>query len=146
MSKKKKKISTKEIVEKIEESKGKCILLPLISKKENDPAFIDKAIEGLKRIILLMVIDTETMPGGFGFAASEIGQGNQLMMDVKTLLKEKGINAEEILEWGNTETKIDHVARLREVKKIVLKKQDNHYFKKLVKSLKDKKLNVEVIA
>lgn len=121
------------------------ILIPLISKKENSEEFLDKAIEGVGEIILLIVIDTNAMNQQFGFAASEISNGSALMEDVKALIGQKGKRADDILEWGNTLTKIDHIAKLREVDKIVLVKQENQYFKDLVKNLKKEKLKVEII-
>ena len=52
---------------------------------------------------------------------------------------------EEIIEWGDTQSKILNLALLRKVDKVVLKKQDNQYFEELVKKLKSEKVDVEVI-
>ncbi len=121
------------------------ILIPLLSKKENEGEFLEKAIVGATEIILLLIIDTNAMNQEFGFAASEISNGNALMEDVKALLGKKRKKADDILEWGDTLTKIDNMAKLRQVNKIVLMKQDNQYFRDLVKNLRKEKLDVEII-
>jgi hypothetical protein len=123
--------------------KAKKILIPLISKEETSNAFIEKAVKGAKEIILLLVIDTNAMHNSFGFAASEIRQGNMLIEDLKYLLKKKKKHVEEIIEWGNTATKIIQLTKLKEIQAIVLKKQENHFFNELVEKLR-KELRVEI--
>ena len=78
------------------------VLIPLVSKMENQADFIEEACTGAKEIIILLVIDTEAMQGEFGFASKEIMQGNKLMEDVKTLVGQKRKTAKDIIEWGST--------------------------------------------
>ena len=121
------------------------IVIPLLSKQENNEDFLEKAVEGAKEIIVLLVIDTEAMPGQFGYAATEIRHGNMLIEEIKERLEEKKKQCNDIIEWGNTLTKIDHIARLQKADKIVLQKQENKFFKDLVKELKKEGQKVEVI-
>lgn len=114
------------------------VLIPLVSKKENNPDFLQKATEGAKETILLLVIDKRELVGQFGFAASEIMQGNMLIEQIKKFLETKGKRARDIMEWGETTTKIEHTALLQKVDKIVLLEQKNEYFKSLVKQLSKK--------
>ncbi len=114
------------------------VLIPLVSKKENNPEFLQKATEGAKEVVLLLVIDQRELVGQFGFAASEIMQGTALIEQIKKLLEAKGKRAKDIMEWGETETKIEHIALLQRVDKIALLEQENEYFKSLVKQLSKK--------
>jgi len=113
-------------------------LIPLISKRENDEGFIARACANGDELFLLLVVDTEAIGGQFGFAASEIGQGNSLMQEIKQIAKEHGKEGKDIIEWGDTETKILHFAQLQNIDKIFLVQQDNQFFKKLVKELREK--------
>ncbi len=123
------------------------VLIPLVSKKENNELFLQKATEGAKEITLLLVIDKKEMVGQFGFAASEIMQGTALIEQIKKFLVEHGKRAKEIVEWGDTETKIEHIAILQKADKVFLLEQDNEYFKSLVKCLKKSLANkVETFA
>ena len=125
------------------------VLIPLVSKMENQADFIEEACTGAKEIIILLVIDTEAMQGEFGFASKEIMQGNKLMEDVKTLVGQKRKTAKDIIEWGSTLKKIENIAILQQVDKVVLKGMDNQYFQKLVDELtadlKNEKISVETI-
>ena len=118
-------------------------LLPIISKKENKKDFLDAALKKGDEAVLLLVIDKDAMAGMFGFATNEIKQGNDLIEELKTALKEKKVKTEEVVEWGNTGTKIENMAQLKKVDKIILVEQDNEYFKKLINELKQK-INVPV--
>lgn len=123
------------------------VLIPLVSKQENNPFFLERAFEGAKEIVLLLPIDTNAMVGQFGFAAGEIRQGNLLAEEIKKSAIAKGIRCTEIVEWGDTLSKIDHIAQLEKVNEILLLKQDNHYFRDLLKKLKDKsRKKIEVIS
>jgi hypothetical protein len=124
-------------------------LIPLVSKLENQAEFIEEACSGVKEIILLLVIDTEAMQGEFGFASKEIMQGNKLMEEVKALVGQKRKTAKDIIEWGGTLKKIENIAILQQVDKVILKGLDNPYFQQLVDDLKadlkNEKITVQVI-
>jgi len=119
------------------------VLIPLVSKKENNPEFLQKATEGAKEAILLVVIDKSAMVGQFGFAASEIMQGNALIEQIRKSLEEKGKRVKDIEEWGDTAAKIENTALLQRADRIALFEQENEYFKNLVKEL-SKKLGKKV--
>lgn len=121
------------------------ILIPLISKKENDSDFLDTAVENAHEVILLLVIDTAAVGGSFGFTTSEISQGNMLVEEIKNYLESQGKHVFEVMEWGNTETKITNIAKLKEVDKVVLKKHKAQFLKELEKTLKKAKIKVEII-
>ena len=121
------------------------ILIPLLSKTENKQEFLAKALEGAKEVILLLVVDTKAMPGQFGFAATEIRQGNTLMEEIKKKTTEKKKKCTDVMEWGDTLSKILNATRLYKANKIVLKKQDNKFFEDLVKELEHESVQVEII-
>ncbi len=121
------------------------VLIPILSKTENQDTFLDTAAEGAGKIYLMIVVEAKNLEYDFGFTTGQISLGNQLMEDIKKYLTEKGLLVFDVLEWGETIPKITNFYFLKKIKKVVLKKQENDYFKKLVKELKGKKLNVEVI-
>ncbi len=112
------------------------ILLPIITREENSPEFIDAATQNADDVLLLLVIDTSEMPAWqFGFAAGEIMQGTDFLEELKKNIGKRKKGAVEITEWGNTVSKIAHIAELQNVDKIVLKKGRTHYWKELLKKL-----------
>ena len=118
-------------------------LIPLLSKKENNREFVAKACSGADELLVLLVVDTGAMPGQFGFAASEIGQGNSIMQEIKQLAAMEKTPCNDIIEWGETETKITHFVQLQSISRVFLIKQDNQFFRKLVKEL-EKKTSAEI--
>jgi hypothetical protein len=126
------------------QSNQEKVLVPLLSKRESNPLFIEKISSEAGGIVLLLVIDTKAMAGDFGFATGEIAVGNALMQKMKAALAKKKKECNDIIEWGDTSTKIEHLAQLHQVKKICLVKQGNHFYETLVKALKEKLEGVEV--
>ncbi len=112
------------------------VLLPILTKKESRSEFLDKALKGAKETIVLAVVDSEAMAGGTGAAAGEISAENKAMEKIRQYCGQKRKACKEILEWGRTADKIKAHAVLGEVDKIVLKKQENQYYKELVKELR----------
>ena len=142
---KKAKAEKKSIIDAEEEKpKGPKILVPLLSKREGEEEFIEAVAPGAGEIILLLVIDTNAMAGGFGFAAGEIAVGNALMQHVKTAFGKKRKTCNDIIEWGDTANKIEHLAQFHRVKKIFVVKQDNDFFKKLLKNMKEKLQGIKI--
>lgn len=124
------------------------VLIPILSKQEGEDSFLRKATEKAKEAILLLAVDRGEMYGQFGYAASEIMQGNKLMEEISAKLESRKIKTETALEWGNISQKILNTARLKQAKKIAVKKQSNQYWKKLIEELekgKGKKTEVEII-
>jgi len=130
--------------EQVEKPKGPKILVPLLSKREGEEGFIEAVAPGAGEIILLLVIDTSAMAGGFGFATGEIAVGNVLMQKVKTAFGKKRKTCNDIIEWGDTANKIEHLAQLNQVAKIFVVKQDNDFFKKLLNDMKEKLPKIEI--
>lgn len=122
------------------------VLVPLLSKKEDSDEFVERVTAKAKEIILLIVIDTAAMSGQFGFAAGEIALANALMQKMKNAIGKKRKTCEDIIEWGNTATKIEHLAMLKEVDKIYLVRQDNQLSKKLLRELEERLPKVEIEA
>ena len=58
------------------------ILIPLLSEKENDPQFIEKASKGATEIILLVVVDPSPKER-FGFAAGFLQKARGIMDEAK---------------------------------------------------------------
>ena len=142
---KKVKNGTKSIIDAEDEKpKGPKILVPLLSKRESEDTFIEAVAPGAGEIILLLVIDTHAMAGGFGFAAGEIAGGNALMQHVKTAFGKKRKTCKDIIEWGDTANKIEHLAELNQVEKIFVVKQDNDFFKKLLKDMREKLPGIKI--
>ena len=125
--------------------KAEIVLVPLLSRSENDSAFLELIAEKTEEAVLLVVIDTDSMLGGFGFAASDIRKGSDLMEQMGKALREKRVLVDDVLEWGDTATKIEHLAKLKKAEKVLLKRQENHYFEKLVEELEERKVKVEVV-
>jgi len=140
--------SKKKEKEKAEEKKDKGatlkVLVPLLSKKETHPLFVEKVANKAKEIILLLVIDTHAMSGGFGFATNEIAGGNHLMQEVKTALGKKRKTCNDIIEWGDTATKIEHLAQLQRIDKLYIVNQDNQTFKDLLANMKISLKGIEI--
>ena len=123
------------------------VLIPLVSGNENNKGFVAKACDGADELVALLVVDTAAMPGGFGFAASEIGHGNALMEEIKAIAKGQGVECTDLVEWGDTVTKIIHLIQLRGINRVLLVKQDNQFFKDLVKEIREQtKAEVETFA
>jgi len=123
-------------------------LIPILSKEEWKPEFINKVLEKANNVVLLSVIDRSELGGQFGFAATEIMQANKIMEGIESELKRLKVRVESLVEWGETASKIDHLARLKKCDFIFLQKQGNKYFKDLVAKLeksRDKKTGLEVI-
>ncbi|MBI4209912.1 MAG: hypothetical protein HY544_00170 [Candidatus Diapherotrites archaeon] len=120
------------------------VLIPVLSETENDDAFIDTAVKGASEVLVLVVVDASPKEK-FGFTTAFISKARSVMEEVKKTVGKKKKTCEDILEWGDTQSKIVNIAMLRKVGRVYLKKQDNQYFRKLVKGLKEEKIDVEVV-
>jgi len=117
---------------------GLTVLIPVLSRKEDNEEFLKEATAKAKEILLLLVIDTKSSPSS-GFTASEIAQGQKIMDSVRERVGKMRKSCEELLEWGDTMTRIDHTAKLRRVDSIVLLREENQFFEELVEFLKKQK-------
>jgi hypothetical protein len=127
-----------------EKNFGSKVLVPLLSKREAETAFIEVVANKAHEIILLLVIDTNAMSGEFGFATNEIAVGNALMQKIKEAIGKKRKTCNDVIEWGDTTTKIEHMAQLYQVDKVYMVKQANHFYKTLVKDMKEKLKGIEI--
>ncbi|MFA4907885.1 MAG: hypothetical protein WC602_06445 [archaeon] len=105
------------------------VLIPLITRQEDDPNFLSNATRDCDEAVLLLVIDTTEMLGQFGFAASEIMRGTALMGKIRARLPGKGV--EEAMEWGGIAAKIVQVAERENADFIALKRHDSLYWRRL---------------
>lgn len=121
------------------------ILIPLLSMQENDKNFLNTAVADADLAILLFVVDTQSMAGKFGFASASISKGTAVIKDAKMHIVRKKKKVKEIVDWGDTATKIKNISILQGVKKIVLKQQSNQWFGEIVKELGKGKVAVEII-
>lgn len=119
------------------------ILIPILSKKESNPFFVNEILAlKPKEIIILSVIDSNKEINAFGFASSEIALANSIMNELEKQLKENKKKVELILEWGETIQKTVNSAQLFKIKKVLLIKNDSLETKKLINELKKKKITV----
>ncbi len=121
------------------------VLIPILSKQENDTEFLSKAIHEQTYVYLLLIVEARSLDSTFGFTASQINHGNALINEIKTILEKQNKKVYDTLEWGDTTPRIINFAKLKKITKIALKNQENEDFKKLVKQLKQENLNVQVI-
>ncbi|HLC78948.1 MAG TPA: hypothetical protein VJG83_00825 [archaeon] len=120
------------------------ILLPILSETENDEVFLEKALNGAKEVLLLIVVDANPKEK-FGFTTSFISKARSIMEEVKKSIGKRRKPSEDLMEWGDTQNKVINIALLKKVDKVILKKQDNQYFNQLVKRLEDERIETEVI-
>ncbi|MDO8646869.1 MAG: hypothetical protein Q7R70_00445 [Candidatus Diapherotrites archaeon] len=125
----------------------KC-LVPILTKQEFKPEFINAILDKADDLVLLAVIDKTDLAGKFGFAATEIMQANKIMEGIEAELTKLKVKVEGIVEWGSTVIKIDHTCRLKKCETIFLQKQEGKSFAELLKELekiKEKKVKIEVL-
>ena len=123
------------------------VLIPLLSKLENNPVFLDRACEGAKEIIVLAVIDRSLMVGQFGFCASEMMAANDVMEEMRKAIGQKRKTCNDIVEWGDTLQKTVNIAKIHSVDKIFLARQDNKYFEEIAGGLERElgKKKIEIV-
>ena len=114
------------------------VLIPILSKKENNEEFLRKALEKAKEVIVFLPVDSSGATTS-GFPMSEIASGQKLMDEITAKVGRMRKRSDSLLEWGDPVKNIDHIARLRGIERIALVKQENEFFKQTVKALKGKK-------
>ncbi len=120
-------------------------LVPLLSREENSPEFLEKLKE-FQEVVLLVCIDRSDMVGEFGFAAGDMRSATKFMEEMVSALKRRKIKVEDVLEWGETAQKIVQLAQLKKADTVLLKKQSNLHWKKLVEEVEKKlKKKVEIV-
>lgn len=124
---------------------GETVMIPLLSKTENDDEFIEKAVKGAREVLLMLVVDNSAPETRFGFALQQMAQGNEMIGAMKAKIRKKRKIVNEIIEWGSTRSKIVNTAKLKNVDKVVVRAQQNPKLGGLVDALKAEKIEVEVI-
>lgn len=110
------------------------VLIPLLTRKELNEEFLDKAVKGANEVVLLMVIDKKD-----SLKASDISGATHFLEEVKKAIGKKRKKCEDLTEWGETTAKIKNTAILNKVDKISLLKQENQFFEELVEEIKKEK-------
>lgn len=124
------------------------VLIPILSRHENDAPFLETALSEANEVVLLVTIDGNALVGKFGFVASELSAGSKIMESLSKQLRAKKMKVDECVEWGDTGNKISQLAQVKKVDKIVVQDQRNQYFERLMATLeKDlaKKIRVQII-
>ncbi|MCD6247402.1 MAG: universal stress protein [Candidatus Diapherotrites archaeon] len=122
------------------------VLIPILTKLEANEEFLEKATKGMRKVTVLIVVDA-SLQETFGIAASSLAQAQQIAEQIKAKLGKKRKSCEVLLEWGSTAETIDRIARLRAVSKIALMKDENSFFRQIVKKLsKSSAYGLEIVA
>lgn len=122
------------------------VLIPILTKLEANEEFLEKATKGMRKATVLIVVDA-SLQETFGIAASSLAQAQQIAEQIKAKLGKKRKSCEVLLEWGSTAEAIDRIARLRAVSKIALMKDENSFFRQIVKKLsKSSAYGLEIVA
>jgi len=122
------------------------VLIPILTKLEANEEFLEKATKGMRKATVLIVVDA-SLQETFGIAASSLAQAQQIAEQIKAKLGKKRKSCEVLLEWGSTAEAIDRIARLRAVSKIALIKDENSFFRQIVKKLsKSSAYGLEIVA
>ncbi|MDP2666165.1 MAG: hypothetical protein Q8P05_01530 [Candidatus Diapherotrites archaeon] len=96
------------------------ILMPVLSVKDHSPHFVDKAVAKGSVVYVLLVLDSSSSRGGFGFKTSDIMKGRVVVDSIKEQVKGKKKLCHDILEWGPTIEKIAQIAEMKQVGEIVV--------------------------
>ena len=122
------------------------VLIPILTKLEANEEFLEKATKGMRKVTVLIVVDA-SLQETFGIAASSLAQAQQIAEQIKAKLGKKRKSCEVLLEWGSTAETIDRIARLRAASKIALMKDENSFFRQIVKKLsKSSAYGLEIVA
>ena len=120
------------------------ILIPLLSGRENDKAFIDSIEKDVKEVVILQIVDKQFLPKA-GSAMAEVRQFRIVADALRKALVSKKKKFVEMTEWGVTIPKIISTAQFQKVDKILLVKQSNQFFDEVISALKKNKMNFELI-
>lgn len=113
-------------------------MLPIVSGKEASMETLEKISKGIKKLTVLIVVDTEIHKTSYE-ATSFLSEAQKAAEEICEFLGKKRKSCEVIVEWGNLVNKIDRNARLKGVKKVLIVEQENDAVKKAIEELKKKK-------
>ncbi|MFA6268811.1 MAG: hypothetical protein WCW13_05310 [archaeon] len=120
------------------------VLVPLLTGKEKDSAFIELFSSKVDEVILLQITDKDFKSK----TASAIGELRYLraaLEEIKKVIGKKKKKCVEISEWGSTIQKLIGISILQKVDKVFLVKQNNQFFEDILKELKKNKIPFEVV-
>ncbi len=120
------------------------ILVPVLTGREKEPAFIEAITNKVDEIILLQIVDKDFSPRA-GSAMGEVRQFRIVLDGIKKEIGAKRKKYDELTEWGSTIPKIVSIALIKKVDKVVLVKQEIQFFDDIVKELKKNKVHVDVV-
>jgi len=120
-------------------------LIPILTGKEEEEEFIEKAMEGetLEQLILLNIVkkeEVEDVPAGY--AGSRIKKGEEIMEKIKKQTPSE-IEVEENMEWGDPIDKIRAITKIKDVDQIYMKKSKEA--NNVKKALKDLETEIKMI-
>ncbi len=119
-------------------------LVPILTLEEANKDFLEKTSKGTKGIIVLIPAEFSSKESS-ALLTSRIARAQELALEIKRFLGKKRKHCEIILEWSQAEQAIIKIAKLKNISKIFLKKQDSKEFNKLVSALKKAELNIEIV-
>ncbi|MFH0954889.1 MAG: hypothetical protein V1777_02200 [Candidatus Micrarchaeota archaeon] len=118
--------------------KKSVVLVPVLSKLENNPSFLERVTAEADEVVVLAVIDQSGIVGNPGFAIHEIKVATQLAEEIAALVVASGKKSEAIVEWGETVRLIAQLAELKSCSAIFLVEQKNQYYQKLREQIREK--------
>ncbi len=123
------------------------VLIPILSPRDANPMFVERAIADASVIYVLLVLDAKSISSQFGFKTTEIMKGRDVVEKVKEEVRRQKRLCNDILEWGPQIEKIAQIAEMKQVDKIVLHNGDgNPYFENTAEDIRKlTKIPVEVI-
>lgn len=118
--------------------KKSVVLVPVLSKMENNASFLERVTGEADEVVVLAVIDQSGIVGNPGFAFHEIKVATQLAEEIAALVAASGKKSEAIVEWGETVRLIAQLAELKSCSAIFLVEQKNQYYQKLREQIREK--------
>jgi len=94
------------------------ILVPVLTEKESDFDFVE-SLKSNEKIVLLFVVDESLKEVPAGFVGSRIKSAELIIEKIKNLLP-SNITVKDYVEWGSWHEKIENIAKLEEIDKVVM--------------------------
>ena len=118
--------------------KNRVVLVPVLSKLENNASFLEAVLAEADEIVVLAIIDQSGIVGNPGFAVHEIKIATNLSEEIAAQVVAAGKKAEAIVEWGETVRLVSQMAELKQCAAIFLVEQKNQYYQKLRQQIKER--------
>lgn len=118
--------------------KNRVVLVPVLSKLENNSSFLETVMAEADEVVVLAVIDQSGIVGNPGFAVHEIKIATNLSEEIAAKVVASGKKAEAIVEWGETVRLVSQMAELKQCTAIFLVEQKNQYYQKTRAQIKER--------